>query len=434
MVGKDGAKPSGRRILLLSPVAPSPPSWGFVIRVHHLAMGLAQHHQVTLVSYGVPGDDRDWPAMERSFAGVHRVPSPVAGSRRRAQLGHLLSTSSFHLGGLWSAPMQETLDRLLDAEEFDLVQVESSQMGSFRFPAEIPVVLDEHNLEYQVLSRVATTEASPVRRLYGHLEAVKARRDEHRTWSRVAGCVTTSDPDAQAIRFELPGLPVGVVPNAVDIRYFSPTPLPEPAACSLIFVGRLDYRPNSEAMRWFIAEVLPRLRRYRPSTHLTVVGDGAPAWLQEMSAVPWKGDLGHKAVTVTGQVPDVRPYVQSSEVVVVPLRAGGGTRIKLLEAMAMAKPIVSTPLGAEGLEVEDGEHLDLASDPEQMAEAILRLFREKERRLRLGQAGRALIEARYGWGPALATLEAFHNRVLTSSRAASTSATPIIGSPAMGQS
>lgn len=424
-----------RRILLLTPVAPTPPSWGFVIRVHHLAMGLARHHQVTLVSYGAPGDNRDWAAMEESFAAVHRVPSPVAGSRRRAQMAHLLRTSSFHLGGLWSHDLQMTLDRLLSTEDFDLIQVESSQMGSFHFPAELPVILDEHNLEYQVLSRVAATETSPLRRLYGNVEAMKARRDEHRTWTRMAGCVATSELDAHAIRAECPDLPVAIVPNAVDISYFAPARATATVPGSLVFVGRLDYRPNTEAVRWFITEVLPRLRRVQPSTHLTVVGDGAPAWLEAMSSGPGKGDLGGSGgVTVTGQVPDVRPYVAAAQVVVAPLRAGGGTRLKLLEAMAMAKPIVSTRLGAEGLDVEEGEQMDLADDPEQMTEAILRLFREPDRRRRLGRAGRALVEERYGWAPALATLEAFHDQVLAPAPALTASVTQLLGSPALRQS
>jgi glycosyltransferase involved in cell wall biosynthesis len=393
---------SGRRVLIVCPEAPSPPTWGFALRVHHLALQLARRHRVTLIAYGTAEDGRDWAGLRRTLDAVHRVAPPAAlESRRRHQLASLGGHSSFHLNALHSEAMQRELDALLGDRRFDIVQVESSQMMCFRFPGDTPVVVDEHNIEYQLLERMARIETSAVRRFFGRVEASKVRHEEQQAWLRAAGCVATSAIDAAAIRSAHPGVPTAVVPNAVDTEHLRPDSSPvDPEA--LLFVGSLNYRPNADGVAWFVEEVLPRVRRARPAAVLTIVGRGTPALLRRLAA---------PGVIVAGAVDDVLPYLRRAGVVVAPLRVGGGTRLKVLEGLSMAKPVVSTTLGAEGLDVADGEHLLLADEPAEMAGSILRLLADPALGRRLGDAGRALAVERYGWAGAAARLEAFHAEV-----------------------
>jgi len=409
-----GSGPGGRRILMIWSQLPAPPDGGSDLRVHHLATQLARGHRVTLLAYGAAGDGRDWEGMARILDGVHRVSPPPDHALRRAggrrtgslirrsrQLTSLGRRSSFHLQALRSGEMQRAIDRVVRSGGFDIIQVESSGMMGYEFPGSSPVVLDEHNIEYELLDRVAGIEASPLRRQFGRLEAAKVRREEQRFWSMVDGCVATSAVDEAAIRRACPSLPTAVVPNAVDTDHFAPGPAAgDPDR--IVFVGRMDFRPNVDAVTWFALDVLPRVRRLHPSVVLTVVGDGAPPSVRRLAG---------PGVVLTGRVDDVRPFVQGAGVVVAPLRAGSGTRLKVLEAMSMAKPVVSTAVGAEGLDVTHGEHLLLGDDPEEMAEQVLRLMADPGLGARLGAAGRALAVERYGWGAAAARLEAFHDEV-----------------------
>jgi sugar transferase (PEP-CTERM/EpsH1 system associated) len=400
-----------RRILIVCPQAPAPPNGGFDLRVYHLACQLARRHLVTLLAYGSADDGRDWDGLARTLEGVHRVP-PLADraagrrlgalARRRRQLASLVRRSSFHLNVLRSDAMQAAIDGLVRTAGFDVIQVESSGMMCFEYLGDAPVVLDEHNVEYDLLRQVADVERSPLRRLFGRLEAAKALREERRAWTVVDGCVTTSAVDEAEIRRTCPSVRTAVVPNSVDTDHFTPAAVPVDQD-SMVFVGRMDYRPNVDAVTWFALHVLPRVRRTRPAAVLTVVGDGAPASVRRLAG---------PGVVLTGRVEDVRPYVHSAGVVVTPLRAGGGTRLKVLEALSMAKPLVSTTVGVEGLDVAGGEHLLLADDPDEMADDVLRLMLDPALGARIGAAGRSLVVERYGWAAAAARLEAFHGEVM----------------------
>ena len=209
---------AARRILFISPEAPSPPTWGFAIRVHHLARELAVCHQVSLLTYGVRGDGRDWDGMERTFAAVHRVAPPEAlRNRRRSQVRSLRSGSSFQAASLGSTAMQHAIDDLTARDDYDIIQVESSHMTGFEFPRDRVLVLDEHNVEYELLRRVASTDRSIVRRLYHGLEQRKVKAEELRAWRRCDGCALTSAEDEETVLRESPSTPTRVVPNAVDL-------------------------------------------------------------------------------------------------------------------------------------------------------------------------------------------------------------------------
>ncbi|HXZ98790.1 MAG TPA: glycosyltransferase family 4 protein [Candidatus Binatia bacterium] len=394
--------PARRRILLICPEPPAPPTWGFALRVYHLGRELARRHSVTLLTYAMGDESRDWRHLEELFT-VHRVPPPSAlRSKRRAQLRSLLSRRSFHIGSLGSPAMQRAIDELNARQPFDVIQVESSQMSGFNFPRRPVLVLDAHNIEHDLFRRVAAVETSPPRRLYQSIEQRKLKREEAAAWCRANGCAVTSAEDERVVRQAAPGTPTRVVPNGVDLNHFHPSAdAVDPD--SIVFVGSINYRPNTDAALHFAERILPLVRGRRPGAVFSVVGQGAPEAVRRLEG---------PGVRILGGVPDVRPHLARAGVVAVPLRMGSGTRLKVLEGLAMGKAIVSTRLGCEGIEVVDGEHLLIADAPEAFADAVARLIGDAELRRRLGEAGRKLVERRYGWETVAAELDAFHADLL----------------------
>jgi polysaccharide biosynthesis protein PslH len=239
-------------------------------------------------------------------------------------------------------------------------------------------------------------------RAYAHRELKLRRREELRACHRMDRVLTVSEEDRRALRTELPGLEAAVVPNGVDLERFSPAG--EPKGASAVFVGKMDYRPNVDAVRWFCAEVLPRVRAAVPGFVFTVVGSRPVSAVRELGRLP--------GVRVTGRVAETRPYVRDAAIAVVPLRAGSGTRLKILEALAMGRPVVSTTLGCEGLDTVDGAHLAVADSPEGFAERVVRLLRHDGERARLGRHGRQLVAERYGWTASVARLEATYEELV----------------------
>jgi len=394
--------PSQRSILMVAPAWPYPPTWGFATRVYHLAKELAKRHRVSLLTYGRVGAALGEAAA--MFESVDVVASPVAEtSKRRRQARSVFSARSAHLGGLRSDQMIAAVANLLAQRRFDLVQLESTQMAFCGAVTDAPVALDEHNVEYLLLKRLASAESVPARKAFGYLEAAKARREEARAWRRADGVIFTSSADLEVMRVSLPYKSGCVVPNGVDVERFKPSDMvPEPN--TVVFTGAINYRPNTDAVAFFVRDVLPRLRRLQRSTRFVVVGRGAPDWLVRMAG---------PEVEFTGEVPDVRPYLARAHVVVAPLRAGSGTRLKILEAMAMGKPVVSTAIGCEGLRVVDGEDISIADDPQALAESTAHLMSHPARAIELGRNARLLAERDYSWPVVAQRLDNFHSQLLS---------------------
>jgi len=385
---------------MVAPERPYPPTWGFAMRVHHLAKELSRSNRVSLLAYGDgPGTPNNDAFVAETLVSRSNAPN----RKRRAQLASVVSRGSYHLGGLRSHAMQDRLSDLLRRERFDIVQLESSQMSFLESPPDTCTVLDEHNVEYTLLSRLATLESSPARRAFGQLESAKARREEAAAWRRSTGCVFTSEVDLQEMRRSAAATPACVVPNGVDLAYFRPTRA-IPAADTLVYTGTMNYRPNADAVAFFVREVLPRILRLRAAVRLVVVGQGAPPSLLRLAS---------DHVEFTGAVEDVRPYLARAAVVVAPIRIGSGTRLKIMEAMAMARPVVTTTIGCEGLPVLDGEHVLVANDPETFSESTVRLLSERRFATELAQSGLALAEREFGWASCAARLERFYDQITT---------------------
>ena len=274
-------------------------------------------------------------------------------------------------------------------------------MAGFDYGSSALVVLDEHNIEYELLYRMFRTEKSLTRRLYNGMEYLKFRHEEQQSWKQAGGCILTSEREEKILKAHLPNKPTITAPNGVDIDYFSPTTVPTKPN-EIVFSGLMNYRPNIDGAQYLVREILPLLLAQHPDIHLTLVGMGAGDEIYE---------LADPHVTVTGEVPDVRPYITQAAVVLVPLRMGSGTRLKVLEGLSMEKGIVSTSLGCEGIAVADGKHLLIADTPEAFAGAVTRLMRDPDLSSSLGKQGRTLVKEHYSWIPIIQEMEAFYDRM-----------------------
>jgi sugar transferase (PEP-CTERM/EpsH1 system associated) len=269
------------------------------------------------------------------------------------------------------------------------------------------LIFDDLNAEYLLQQRAFETDLRQCWRprraagaLYSFIQWRKLRRFEARLCRTVDHVVAVSEADRLALQRLVPGLDAVVVPNGVDLDHYSPAlalppaDIPRPA---LVFTGKMDFRPNVDAAIWFAEEVLPRIRAEFPGAAFAIVGRDPHPLVRRLSQLP--------GVLVTGYVPDDRPYFSAADVYVVPLRVGGGTRLKVLSAMAMGKAIVSTSLGCEGLGVVHGRELLLGDTPEEFAGHTIRLLQDAGLRQELGRRARQFVEAHYAWSALVPRLE-----------------------------
>jgi len=391
-------------ILIVSAQFPYPPHSGFATRVYQLSRQLASDHRVTLLSYARPSERESVERLSQELRvrTVEREHASIS-AKRVAQAASICSSQPFCCRAVHSKHMQRAVNALCASERFDVIQLESSLLGTFAFPRDVRVVLDEHNIEYEVFQRMCEGERSIARRAFNRLEHARFRRFEQREWRRLDGCVVTSDRELPIVRAHAPNTPVAVVPNGVDVDYFRPAGVNvEPH--TLVFNGILTYRPNLDAAYHLVDEIWPLVVRRCPDAQLTLVGRGDEGDLRR---------LRRAGVVVTGEVDDIRPYLRRAAVVGVPVRMGGGTRLKVVEGLAMGKAMVSTSLGREGVAVRDEEHLLIGDGADAFASRVLALFAQPSLRSALGRAGRRLIEAEYSWDLAGERLKALYQRVTT---------------------
>ena len=386
------------RILVLGPSFPFPPAWGHATRVYHLARQLARRHEVMLLTYATAADEQHVEQLRGELA-VEVVPRTPLSRRvkRSRQLASLGSAVPYDTRATHSAEMQAAINRVCAAWEPDAIQLESTLMWAFDLPPRTRIVLDEHNVDYEILLRMSETERSPVRRWFYRFEERRVRSYEQRAWREAHACVLTSSRDEAVVRAHAPQTATAVVANGVDTDYFRPLRR-ELERRTLVFNGTLDYRPNVDAAVFLVEEILPRLRRSYPEARAIVVGKGPPDVLARLQSA---------GAEVTGEVPDIRPFLACAEVVAVPVRAGGGTRFKVVEGLSMARPVVSTSIGCEGIDVRHGEHLLVADGAEAFAAGVTQLFEAPSFAASLGRAGRGLVEREYSWdrgGDALAAV------------------------------
>ncbi|MBI5303372.1 MAG: glycosyltransferase [Chloroflexi bacterium] len=390
------------KLLFLTPQLPYPPQQGTTLRNFNLIKQLAPRHTITLLSFGAPDELQNAAPLHALCERIAIAPYPVRALWQRAWTTLTSPLPDMALR-LKSAAMHALVARTLREEQCDVVQVEGIEMARYVLNSQFAIrnsqfVFDDHNAEY-VLQRTAfESDAKRWTRahaaLYSLIQWKKLERYERAICQLADHVVACSDTDANHIRALFPNdqLPITTIPNGVDTEFYVPSdevcakPLAELA---LVFTGKMDFRPNIDAMIWFCDEILPRIRAEIPLAHIVIVGQ-KPA--------PRVAALAQRdGVQVTGAVPDVRPFIADAAVYVMPLRMGSGTRLKALEAMAMGKAIVSTTRGVEGIALMPERDAVLADEPDAFARAVIALLRDPGRRRALGQSARTLAETRYDW-------------------------------------
>jgi glycosyltransferase involved in cell wall biosynthesis len=434
-------------ILLLSPYPPYPPYGGGTMRVYQIIRGLAARHRVTCLTFA-PDE-----AAERALAPLRdtcrvitvRGPEPRSAQRRAwTTLSSPLPDMALRNA---SRPYAEALHRLLAAERFDVVQAESIEMAPYIADCRLQIadypgqsgrsttsqapllILDQFNAEYVLQKRAALTAlatlAKPQSTIYNLQSAIKSAAGaayslaqwlklaayERRVMAAADAVVAVSQEDVAAMRRVAPGARYTVAPNGVDTAHFSRAELGREGVApfsyggpTLVFSGTLDFRPNVDALVWFAREVLPLVRARRPDARLVAVGRRPAPVLHHLAE--------QGALTLSGEVADARPFIAGAAAYVVPMRIGGGVRLKLLEALALEVPTVSTTMGAEGVVgLRPGEHCLLADVPNAFASAVLQLLEDQAFGARLGASGRALVAASYDWSVIVPRLEELYQNL-----------------------
>lgn len=401
------------KILLLTPQLPYPPHQGTSLRNYHIIRGLAARHEIYLLSFAEEngGNNRDVPEPLRALcADVLAVPAPRRTmaqrvwrmvSRRRPDMAHRLESEAF----------DRALQGILNSRGFDVVQIEGIELARYmptvrRLSPDCKLVFDDHNAEAALQYSAFLADARRPRRwpaaAYSLVQTLRLRRFER--WAcRTADAVTVvSEPDGRALQRLAPGIEPVVIPNCIDVEAYRQRPDGAVPRYDVVFTGKMDYRPNVDAVAWFGRKIWPLIRRGRPETTWAVVGQKPHprlAWLRQ-----------EPGVTVTGRVPEIQPYLTGARVYVMPLRMGSGTRLKMIEAMAAEKAIVSTPMGAEGYDVSPGNHLLLAETAAEFADSVLRLLGDAAERERLGDSA-ARFAAAYDWREVIPRFDEVYERL-----------------------
>ncbi len=390
-------------ILYLCHRFPYPPKRGGKIRPFNMIRHLSEQHRVTVCSLARSDQEAAEaqgiaPHCARFF--VHTVREPLQALRMVARLPTLSPSS---VGYFRSSAMARRIDSLLATEAFDLIFVHCSSVAPYvAHHAGTPKIMDFGDMDSQKWIEYARYKPFPLSLGY-RLEGAKMAALEKRLARRFDVCTATTRAEWQTLESYGTGASTDWFPNGVDSDYFTPGGEPYDAD-TISFIGRMDYYPNQECMFDFCANTLPRLRARRPQLKLVIVGaDPSPA-------VRKLGDMA--GVTVTGSVPDVRPYVRRSALMVAPLNIARGTQNKILEAMALGVPVVTSAIAAGGVDALDGEHMIVARTPAEYEAAILRIMDNRGERERLARAGRERMLSHHAWPSSMRRLDAIIERCI----------------------
>jgi glycosyltransferase involved in cell wall biosynthesis len=370
-----------------------PVDTGGKIRSYNLLRQLATRHELVLLTYyGGPQDAEYETAIGRHFPGAVSICTGVPDASAVHYLRHVLSPAPYAVTKFTSPRVRELVTSWLNEQRFD-VAVCDFLSASLNFPKHpgTPCVLFQHNVESILWRRQAAHEPNLLKRAAFTLEAFKMNRYERATVARFSHVIAVSDRDREAMLSMTDASSVSVAPTGVDVAQYRPAAAVEATEPVVMFLGSMDWEANVDAVEYFCRDVWPKVRGAVPLARFRIVG---------RNPLPRVLKLASESVEVTGTVPSVVDYLKQAAAVVVPLRIGGGTRLKIFEAMAAGRAVVSTAIGAEGLDVTSGHDLVLADDPDGFAEAVIALLRDPARRRAIGAAA-AQSAARYDW-PAIA--------------------------------
>jgi len=371
-----------------------PLNTGGRLRSFHLIKELSQRHRVTVLTTHGSGDDpaglaESLPACERVVSFPYNLPKRGSARFATALMRSWLSTYPVDLWKCSVASLANEVKRSIATGSVDLCVSDFLYAApNVPFGNGVPVLFFAHNVEHHIWQRMSWHERRAWRRALIEIESSKMRRWEADTCRRAHLTLAVSETDRTLLQEIAPQAKTATIPTGVDTTYFTPNGGPA-FEHSLVFTGSLDWFPNEDAILYFLNEMLPAIRAAVPDVTFTAVGRNPTARLRAAIAAA--------GVSLTGTVEDVRPYVSRSAVFVVPLRIGSGTRLKIFEALAMGKAVVSTTIGAEGLGLDPGTHFLQADSPDDFVRAVTSLLRDPARRDDLAHAARELVETHYSW-------------------------------------
>lgn len=372
------------KVLFVAGACPYPPNSGGTVRTFNLLKRLCLRHAITLIAPSMSDIDLGASLNNRLVRAV-TVTQPTRSMARAAR--SLLSPLPYIVRAHENPAMRVAVQNALAAERFDLLHCDSISVVPAIPDVAVPKTFNAHNIEAVIWERYLQEErrAWMIPVLRSQLDKVALyEAGLPRLFER---CIAVSEADRAEMRLRYGAENVSVVANGVDLEFYSA--LSDHAAPTVAFVGSLDWRPNQDAVRWLLESIWPLVMVQTPNATLSVVGRRPPHWVANL--------CDRAKVSLCADVPDVRPHLADAAVIVVPLRIGGGSRLKILETMAAGRSVVSTTIGAEGLDVRAGEHLMIADEPAEFAREVVSLLNDPAGRQSLASAGRAVVESHYGW-------------------------------------
>ncbi len=381
------------KILWVSPFFLHPTDRGGQIRTLGTMKELLKRHEIHFAALNHP-DNIEGPQRSREYSTKH-IAVPHAAPRRGSLammpqlIGSLISSVPLAVSRYASAELRSAIAALIAKEQYDSIVCDFLTSAP-NIPELRDAVLFQHNVETTIWQRHVERANSGAKRAFFGMQARRMEAYERKACQQAKFVIAVSEMDAQRMRQMFAVDRVEAVSTGVDLDYFAPKSTPDAMQSDLIFSGSMDWLPNVDAIEFFLAEVLPLIRKRRPGTTFTIAGRSPDPRVQRAAA-------GIEGVTVTGSVPDMRPYLWGSKVSVVPIRIGGGTRLKVYECMAAGLPVVSTTIGAEGLDYNAGRDILIADTPQQFAEQCLQLLEHEDARKAVIAAAFHLVESRFSW-------------------------------------
>ncbi|HEU4686135.1 MAG TPA: glycosyltransferase [Nitrospira sp.] len=384
------------RLLWLKTDLLHPVDAGSKIRTYNILRELKRRHRIVYITLeDGTGTSQAYESAEeychRLIPVPHRISQKFSSAFYREVAGNALSDLPYAIQRYRSQAFAEAVRRAVTAERIE-VTVCDFLHPSINVPATLscPTVLFQHNVEAMILRRHYETQSHPLIRAYFRSQWRRMRKYEREACRRFDEVIAVSEDDCRAMASDYGLAQVTHIPTGVDTDYFRPAGRAPRESAHLVFTGAMDWLPNDDAMCFFVNDILPIVRRAVPEVRLTIVGRNP---LPRVVALPEQDSH----IVVTGRVSDVRPYMERAAVYVVPIRIGGGTRLKIYEAMAMERPVVTTSIGAEGLPVKHGEDVLVADKPEEFAASIIALLKDQVFARQLGLRAAEIVRSRFGW-------------------------------------
>lgn len=400
-------------ILMISPDLNYPPIYGGRIRRYNLLKYLSRDNDITLLSFinskedlkNIEGIKEYCRAVETVQLGYNSGKDYWIARLRNYFLGRFFSYPHIVLH-FYSREIKRRIKKILAENDYDLVLIEYWYMGQYAdICGNIPKVLDEVDVEYIRYKRMYQIEKDPAKKSEFYSEWIRTKNYELKFIKKFDRVIAVTPKDKEVLEREIPSLNISIIPTCIDPNYIKPSEMPNNSK-DLIFVGSYGHYPNVDGVLYFCRDIFPRILREVPEAHLYIVGPNTTKEILNMAG---------RNVTVTGFVKDIRPYISRS-VSIVPLRVGSGIKRKIIEAMGLGSPVITTSIGAEGLEVIPGKHLLIEDTPEGFAKQTIELLRNKALRERLRGNALKLVREKYSWDKVIFELNTIFEEVVMSKK------------------